>query len=135
MMDAVLEALAADGVTFGAAATALATGFLLGAFFFGALWWTSRRVLFTAAPGLFLTLSFIVRMAVLLGGIWFVTKGRLLETFLSVVGVLIARRSVMGAVQRSGGDGGAGLAPGPVSEGAAPGSKDDSTNGGDGGGS
>lgn len=126
MTDAVLQSLAVDGLTPGSALAALGTGLALGAFFFWALWWTSRRALFAAVPGLFLTASFLVRMAVLLGGIWFVTGGRLLETFLSVVGILISRQGVMAAVQRSG----AGSRPG-----ARPRPNDDRTNGGDGGGS
>lgn len=90
-----------DGFTATKAIIALGAGLLLGAFFFWALWWTSQRVLHAKAPALVLGASFVARMAVLLGGIWVVTRGRLPETVLSVTGVLVARFVVVGAVRRS----------------------------------
>lgn len=94
-----------EGVTATGGVTALVAGFALGTFFFWTLWWTSRRVLHARSPALLLGISFVVRMAVLIGGIWFVTRGRLLEAVISVIGVLIARSLVLGAVRRSGGGG------------------------------
>lgn len=79
---------------------AAAAGVALGWVFFWGLWWTSRRVAQVRRPWLLYGVSFVVRMAVLLGGIWLVTRARLVETAACVAGVLLARRLVVGVVRR-----------------------------------
>lgn len=81
-----------DDFSLASAIVALISGFVLGAFYFGGLWWTSQRIGVVRAPGLFFMVSFIVRMAVLLSGMYLVTKGRLLDTAICLISVLIVRR-------------------------------------------
>lgn len=90
-----------EGVTVFRVVAAAAAGLVLGAVYFWGLWWTSRRVGTTRAPGLLFTGSFVVRMAVLLGGLWLVTRGRLVETAVAVIAILISRRFVVNAVRRA----------------------------------
>lgn len=89
-----------EGVTAGRIVVAAVAGLVLGGVYFWGLWWTSRRVGTTAAPGLLFFVSFVVRMAVLLSGLWVVTRGRLVETAVAVVGIMAARRLIVGAVRR-----------------------------------
>lgn len=90
-----------EGVTVFRVVAAAAAGLVLGAVYFWGLWWTSRRVGTTSAPGILFTGSFVVRMAVLLGGLWLVTRGRLVETAVAVIAILISRRFVVNAVRRA----------------------------------
>ncbi|REJ31930.1 MAG: hypothetical protein DIU83_10330, partial [Bacillota bacterium] len=86
-----------EGVTAGRIVVAAVAGLVLGGVYFWGLWWTSRRVGTTAAPGLLFFVSFVVRMAVLLSGLWVVTRGRLVETAVAVVGIMAGRRPRVGA--------------------------------------
>lgn len=90
-----------EGVTVFRVVAAAAAGLVLGAVYFWGLWWTSRRVGTTRAPGLLFMGSFVVRMAILLGGLWLVTRGRLVETAVAVIAILISRRFVVNAVRRA----------------------------------
>ena len=51
-------------------------------------------------PGLLFMGSFVVRMGVLLGGLWVVTRGRIAETAVALVFVMVARRLVIDVVRR-----------------------------------
>ncbi len=53
-----------------------------------------------ASPGLLFMGSFVVRMGVLLGGLWVVTRGRIAETAVALVFVMVARRLVIDVVRR-----------------------------------
>lgn len=66
-------------------------GFILGLLYFGGLWWTTRRVAGKDRPGMFLLVSFLIRVALLLGGIYFITRGEPLATLVAVGGVVVAR--------------------------------------------
>ncbi|MFO7264574.1 MAG: ATP synthase subunit I [Limnochordales bacterium] len=79
---------------------AAAAGFALGWVYFWGLWWTSRRIARVRRPWLLLGVSYVVRMAVLLLGVWLATRGRLPETAVCVAGILLARQVVVGAVRR-----------------------------------
>lgn len=72
----------------------------MGGFYFLGLWWTSQRIGKTRAPSLLFMTSFVVRMAVLLAGLWLVTRGRLLDTAVAVICLLVARRLVVNYVRR-----------------------------------
>lgn len=87
------------------ALVALVSGFGLGALYFGGLWWTSQRVGSVRAPGLFFLGSFMVRIVILIGGIYVVTRGQLLDTAICLIGVLVVRRL---AVTRARGEEGGG---------------------------
>lgn len=69
-----------------------AAGLGLGLAYFGGLWWTSKRVARAVRPHLFLLVSFALRMAALLAGVWYVTKGRPLPTALVLAGIAVGRR-------------------------------------------
>jgi len=66
-------------------------GFALGAFFFGGLWWTTKRVLSSARPAAWLIGSMVLRMGIAVGGIYLVGGGRWQRILACLVGFMIAR--------------------------------------------
>lgn len=88
-----------EGLTVARIVVSIVAGLALGTFYFWGLWWTSRRVATTQVPGLLFSVSFIVRMAVLLGGMYVITRGRVVETSLCVIGLLVARHMVVARVR------------------------------------
>ena len=56
----------------------LAGGFLLGAFFFGGLWWTVKRGVSSPRPALWFFTSMLLRMSVTLPGLVMVQTGPLI---------------------------------------------------------
>jgi F1F0 ATPase subunit 2 len=62
-----------------------------GAFFYGGLWWTVRRVPRARRPGVLLLVSFAVRLGVALPAIYLVSAGGLGRLALCMAGLLIAR--------------------------------------------
>jgi F1F0 ATPase subunit 2 len=70
---------------------ALLAGALLGAFFFGGLWWTIRKGLASSAPALWFLGSLIVRTAVVLGGFFLVSAGSWQRMIACLLGFVIAR--------------------------------------------
>ncbi|HEY0340214.1 MAG TPA: ATP synthase subunit I [Steroidobacteraceae bacterium] len=75
---------------------ALATGMILGALFFGGLWWTVSRALTAANPALWFGLSAVLRMAILVSGLYYVARGGWPSLLACLCGLLIARVSVTG---------------------------------------
>lgn len=74
---------------------AVGTGVLLGAFFFGGLWWTVKKGVSFTHPALLFMGSMIIRIGVVLVGFYFVSCGHW-ERFLGcLVGFIIARIIVM----------------------------------------
>ncbi len=69
----------------------LAIGAVLGAFYFGGLWLTVRRVTIAQQPALLLFVSFLVRVGVVLFGIYFVMGGRWSRLVACMAGFLLAR--------------------------------------------
>ena len=55
-------------------ALALAAGLLLGAFFFGGLWWTVRKGVSSQRPALWFFGSMLLRMSIALAGFYFVGR-------------------------------------------------------------
>lgn len=72
-------------------ATALFAGILLGMFFFGGLWWTTRKTDSVKLPALWFIGSFFVRTAVVMAGFWFVGAGQYQRFLLCLVGFVLAR--------------------------------------------
>ena len=70
---------------------ALAVGAVLGAFYFGGLWITVRRVAIAGQPALLLFLSFLLRAGVVLLGFYFVMDGRWERLVACMAGFLLAR--------------------------------------------
>lgn len=70
---------------------ALAIGILLGALFFGGLWWTVRRGLTAANPALWFGVSALSRMAMTVSGLYYVARAGWPSLVASLCGLLIAR--------------------------------------------
>ncbi len=69
----------------------LFVGLLLGGFFFGGLLWTVERGLSAKNPAFWFFGSWLVRIAVVLGGFYLVSTGRWERLIVCVVGFFIAR--------------------------------------------
>jgi F1F0 ATPase subunit 2 len=72
-------------------ALALSVGALLGAFFFGGLWWTVQQGLVSDQPAFWFLGSLLLRTGVLLAGFYFVSQGDLSRLGMCLLGFLIAR--------------------------------------------
>ena len=70
---------------------ALAAGMVLGALFFGGLWWTVHRGLTAANPALWFGVSALIRMAMTLSGLYYVARAGWPSLVASLCGMLIAR--------------------------------------------
>lgn len=86
-------------------AIAALVGALLGAFHFGGLWWTVRRIASARRPAALALASYIVRLAVVGAGLFLVMDGRWERLAAALAGLLVARfvvvrRTVPGAVAR-----------------------------------
>jgi len=76
-------------------ALALMAGILLGAIFFGGLWWTVRKGVFSKSPALWFLGSLLLRMSVVLAGFYFVGRGDWVRLLACLLGFIIARFIVM----------------------------------------
>jgi F1F0 ATPase subunit 2 len=70
---------------------ALLAGAMLGAFFFGGLWWTVQRGTASDRPALWFLVSLLLRTGVVLGGFYAVAQGHWSSLAASLLGFLIAR--------------------------------------------
>lgn len=70
---------------------ALIAGVGLGAFFFGGLWWTSRKGLASRRPAVWFLGSFVVRTALTLAGFYAVSGGRWEPLTACLAGFFIVR--------------------------------------------
>lgn len=70
---------------------ALVAGLVLGAFFFGGLWWTVRKMQTVQSAGLLFIGSFLLRMAVLLLGLYAVGAEHWERMVIALVGIVLAR--------------------------------------------
>ena len=75
-------------------APALAAGVLLGAFFFGGLWWTVLRGVSSQQPALWFFSSMLLRMSVTLAGFYFVGGEHWERWLLCLLGFVLARAVV-----------------------------------------
>jgi F1F0 ATPase subunit 2 len=76
-------------------AAALAAGILLGAIFFGGLWWTVRKGVAAKNPALWFLGSSLLRIGSVLAGFYFVARGDWKKLLLCLLGFLIARFAVL----------------------------------------
>ena len=74
-----------------ALALSLIAGVLLGAIFYGGLWWTVRRGVASAQPALWFSASLLLRMSIALAGFYFVSGGNLERMLLCFIGFILAR--------------------------------------------
>lgn len=70
---------------------AWAAGAVLGAIFFGGLWWTVRRGMASSRPALWFLASLLLRTALVLAGFYVVADGHWQRLLLAVVGFFIAK--------------------------------------------
>ena len=83
-------------------ALALSAGMLLGAVFFGGLWWTVRMGVSSEQPVVWFFGSLLLRMSIALAGFYFVSGGQWERLLLCLVGFVIARLGVTGLTRPSG---------------------------------
>lgn len=72
-------------------AVAFAAGIGLGFLFFGGLWWTVNRLQRSRQPGLLFASSFLVRTAIVIVGVYFVTNGQWQQIASCMAGFIIIR--------------------------------------------
>ena len=72
-------------------APALVAGVLLGAIFFGGLWWTVRKGFSSKRPALWFFGSLLLRMSIALAGFYFVSGGYWNRLLACLLGFVIAR--------------------------------------------
>src|SRR5476649_546110 len=72
-------------------ALAVVAGLLLGALFFGGLWWTVRRGLSSKKPALWFLGSVLLRMSIALAGFYLVGRGHWERLMLCLLGFIVAR--------------------------------------------
>jgi F1F0 ATPase subunit 2 len=83
-------------------ALALSAGVLLGAVFFGGLWWTVRKGVSSEQPVLWFFGSLLLRMSIALAGFYYVSGGHWERLLLCLVGFVIARLVVTWLTRSSG---------------------------------
>ena len=72
-------------------ALALISGLLLGALFFGGLWWTVRKGVLSKSPALWFLGSMLLRMGIVLVGFYFVGRDDWQRLVVCLLGFIIAR--------------------------------------------
>ena len=68
-----------------------AGGAVLGALFFGGLWWTVRRSLASARPALWILGSLLLRLGLTVTGFWALSDGHWQRLVASLLGFVAAR--------------------------------------------
>ena len=81
-------------------APVLVMGALLGAMFFGGLWWTIRQGLSSQRPALWFFGSLLLRMSIALAGIYFVSDGHWQRLLVCLLGFVTARLIVTRLTRR-----------------------------------
>jgi F1F0 ATPase subunit 2 len=72
-------------------ALAWIAGLMLGAIFFGGLWWTVRKGLSSRQPAYWFFVSLLLRMSITLAGFYLVGRGNWKRLLLSLLGFVMAR--------------------------------------------
>jgi len=72
-------------------ALALVAGLLLGAIFFGGLWWTVRKGISSKQPAFWFLGSLLLRMSIALAGFYFVSGRHWERLLLCLLGFVMAR--------------------------------------------
>ena len=76
-------------------ALALAAGLVLGTIFFGGLWWTVRKGVFSKSPALWFLGSMLLRVGIVLAGFYFVGRGDWERLATCLLGFIIGRFIVL----------------------------------------
>ena len=77
-------------------------GVVLGAIFFGGLWWTVRKGVSSKQPALWFFGSLLLRMSIALAGFYFVSGGHWERLLLCLLGFVMARLVVTWLTRPSG---------------------------------
>ena len=72
-------------------AFAWVAGILLGAFFFGGLWWTIRRGVSSRQPALWFFGSLLLRTCIVVFGFYFILGGNWQRLLAGLLGFIVAR--------------------------------------------
>jgi F1F0 ATPase subunit 2 len=75
-------------------ALAWVAGVVLGVVFFGGLWWTLRKGIASKQPALWFFCSLMLRMSIVLPGLYFVGRGHWQRLLLCLLGFITARLAV-----------------------------------------
>ena len=75
-------------------ALAWVVGAVLGAVFFGGLWWTLRKGVAAKQPALWFFCSLMLRMSIVLPGLYFIGRGHWQRLLLCLLGFITARLAV-----------------------------------------
>jgi len=70
---------------------ALVTGVVLGAMFFGGLWWTVRKGVSSKQPAFWFFGSLLLRTSIALAGFYFIARGHWERLLVCLLGFVIAR--------------------------------------------
>jgi len=84
-----------------ALALALLAGALLGAFFFGGLWWTVQKGVASERPALWFFGSLLLRTGMVLAGFFFVSQDHWSRFVACLAGFVIARIIVVNRLTRA----------------------------------
>jgi F1F0 ATPase subunit 2 len=79
-------------------------GLLLGAFFYGGLWWTVQRGLTSQRPAVWFFASYLLRTGLTLVGLYALAGGHWQRLLVSLIGCLLARFIVMRHGKMAGSD-------------------------------
>ena len=69
----------------------LFAGFLLGVFFFGGLWWTTKKAVLSKFPALWFLISLFVRLGITISVIYFISREHWQRILICLLGFVIAR--------------------------------------------
>ena len=84
-------------------ALALSAGLVLGAIFFGGLWWTVRKGASSEQPAFWFLGSLLLRMSMALAGFYLVSSGHWQRLLVCLIGFVIARLVVLRLTRPSSG--------------------------------
>ena len=82
-------------------ALALFVGALLGAFFFGGLWWTVEKAVKSERPALWFVGSLLLRTGVIVAGFYVVAQNHWTRLVVCLLGFLVARVIVVKRLTRA----------------------------------
>ena len=80
---------------------AFLAGVLLGAFFFGGLYWTVQKGMTSDRPALWFLGSLLLRIGVILAGFYYVSQGHWSRLGVCLLGFVVARVIVMKRLTRA----------------------------------
>ena len=72
-------------------ALALVTGGLIGAIYFGGLWWTVQKGSLSKQPALWFLVSLLLRTSIALTGFYFIASGHWQRLLMCLFGFIMAR--------------------------------------------